>query len=243
VRFGNPAQIGNWKALKPGMDYSKLDDRGIIKEGAYVDETTVIVGAYMMSTVGGQISDVSTSPQVWTRGRVEKVVVMVNNQGLRLVKIRVVQDRIPELGDKFCLTDDHDVLTNNGWKSIKNVTLDDKVLQRNKETGKGEWVNPIETFIFNNTENEMLYDFNSEHRRLIVTGGHRLWTNNGFIKASDVSDTIIMGDDTTNESFTLNKYYKECKVYCISVPEIKIKNQCGLVIPTDTARREQLVHF
>jgi hypothetical protein len=32
---------------------------------------------------------------------VEKVAVMVNNMGLRLVKIRVVQDRIPELGDKF----------------------------------------------------------------------------------------------------------------------------------------------
>jgi hypothetical protein len=83
------------------MDYSKLDDRGIIKEGEYVDETTVIVGAYMTSTEGGSINDVSTAPQVWTRGRVEKVAVMVNNMGLRLVKIRVVQDRIPELGDKF----------------------------------------------------------------------------------------------------------------------------------------------
>ena len=101
VRFGNPAQIGNWKALKPGMDYSKLDERGIIKENAYVDETTIIVGAYMTSMEGGSISDVSTAPQVWTRGRVEKVAVMVNNMGLRLVKIRVVQDRIPELGDKF----------------------------------------------------------------------------------------------------------------------------------------------
>jgi DNA-directed RNA polymerase II subunit RPB2 len=101
VRFGNPALIGNWKDLKPGLDYSKLDDRGIVKEGEYVDENTVIVGAYMMSTTGGQITDASTTPQVWTRGRVEKVVVMVNNLGLRLVKIRVVQDRIPELGDKF----------------------------------------------------------------------------------------------------------------------------------------------
>jgi len=101
VRFGNPAQIGNWKALKPGMDYSKLDDRGIVREGSYVDENTVIVGAYMTSQETGNISDVSTAPQVWTRGRVEKVVVMVNNVGLRLVKIRVVQDRIPELGDKF----------------------------------------------------------------------------------------------------------------------------------------------
>ena len=101
VRFGNPKLIGNWKELRPGMDYSKLDDRGIIREGAYVDETTVIVGAYMMSTSGGQMKDASKTPQVWTRGRVEKVAVMVNNNGMRLVKIRVVQDRIPELGDKF----------------------------------------------------------------------------------------------------------------------------------------------
>ena len=101
VRFGNPKLIGNWKELRPGLDYSKLDDRGIIREGAYVDETTVIVGSYMMSTSGGQMKDASKTPQVWTRGRVEKVVLMVNNKGLRLVKIRVVQDRIPELGDKF----------------------------------------------------------------------------------------------------------------------------------------------
>ena len=101
VRFGNPNQVGNWKTLKPGMDYSKLDDRGLIREGSYVDENTIIVGAYMTSLETGKISDVSTAPQVWTRGRVEKVVVMVNNVGLRLVKIRVVQDRIPELGDKF----------------------------------------------------------------------------------------------------------------------------------------------
>ena len=101
VRFGNPAQIAVWKDLKPGLDYSKLDERGIIREGEYVDENTVIVGAYLMSTTGGTVRDASTTPQVWTRGRVEKVVIMVNNMGLRLVKVRVVQDRVPELGDKF----------------------------------------------------------------------------------------------------------------------------------------------
>ena len=66
-----------------------------------VDENTVIVGAYMLSTLSGTINDASKTPQVWTRGRVEKVVLMVNNLGMRLVKIRVVQDRMPELGDKF----------------------------------------------------------------------------------------------------------------------------------------------
>jgi DNA-directed RNA polymerase II subunit RPB2 len=101
IRFGNPALIGNWKDLRPGLDYSKLDERGIVKEGEYVDENTVIIGAYMSSAISSTINDASKTPQVWTRGRVEKVVVMVNNMGLRLVKIRVVQDRMPELGDKF----------------------------------------------------------------------------------------------------------------------------------------------
>ena len=47
------------------------------------------------------MKDASLTPQVWTRGRVENVVITVSNTGLRLVKIRVVQDRVPELGDKF----------------------------------------------------------------------------------------------------------------------------------------------
>lgn len=101
TRFGNPKNIDMWKDLKPGLDYTKLDDNGIIREGEYVDDETVIVGAFMVGQSGGAAKDVSVTPQVWTRGRVEKVIVTVNNIGLRMVKIRVVQDRKPEIGDKF----------------------------------------------------------------------------------------------------------------------------------------------
>ena len=45
--------------------------------------------------------DASLTAQVWTSGIVEDVVVTINNAGLALVKIRVIQDRVPELGDKF----------------------------------------------------------------------------------------------------------------------------------------------
>ena len=102
IRIGNPANpdLMAWKNLNPGLDYSKLDENGIIKVGEFCDETTAIVGAYLTDEAGG-IKDHSLAPQVWTRGRVEKVVIVVNNQGLRLVKIRISQDRIPELGDKF----------------------------------------------------------------------------------------------------------------------------------------------
>jgi DNA-directed RNA polymerase II subunit RPB2 len=100
TRFGNPAKIITWNDIRPGNDYSKLDDNGLIKVGEYVDENTVIVGAYMMNEKG-EYKDASITPQVWTSGRVESVVTTINNVGLKLIKIRVAHDRIPVLGDKF----------------------------------------------------------------------------------------------------------------------------------------------
>jgi hypothetical protein len=86
--------------LKPGIDYTKLDERGVIRVGEMVDETTVLVGMYLQ-TQTGDMMDASKTAQVWTRGRVEKISVTVNNLGHVMVKVRVVQERIPELGDKF----------------------------------------------------------------------------------------------------------------------------------------------
>lgn len=100
TRIGNPASIGGWTDLRPGLDYMKLDERGIIRVGEYVDEDTVIVGGYIQAEKG-KYKDASMTPKVWTSGIVESVNITVNNNGLRLVKVRVVQDRQPELGDKF----------------------------------------------------------------------------------------------------------------------------------------------
>jgi hypothetical protein len=100
TRIGNPARVPGWTSLRAGVDYSHLDDRGIIRVGEFVDETTVLVGRYMQSQ-SGDMRDASVTAQVWTAGRVEKVSVTTDTQGRALVKIRVVQERIPELGDKF----------------------------------------------------------------------------------------------------------------------------------------------
>lgn len=100
TRIGNPLRIPGWTSLKPGLDYSKLDERGIIRVGSLVNESTVLVGCYLQSA-GGEMRDASLTAQVWTSGRVEKIAVMTNNVGRALIKVRVTQDRIPELGDKF----------------------------------------------------------------------------------------------------------------------------------------------
>jgi DNA-directed RNA polymerase II subunit RPB2 len=100
TRIANPARVPAWTTISPGLDYTKLDERGIVEKGSYVDENTVIIGRYLR-TRGGIYRDASVTPQVWTRGRVEEIAITVNNYGMRLVKIRIVQDRTPELGDKF----------------------------------------------------------------------------------------------------------------------------------------------
>ena len=100
TRIANPKSVAAWTDMKPGMDYSQLDERGIVKVGTYVDENTVIVGR-TIELPTGKLADASEAAQVWTHGRVESVVVLVNNKGLRTIKIRCVEYREPELGDKF----------------------------------------------------------------------------------------------------------------------------------------------
>jgi hypothetical protein len=231
IRIGNPKQIPGWNDLKPNLDYSKLDDTGLIRVGEYVDQNTVIVGGYMISD-SGQMKDSSKTPQVWTRGRVESVVVTVNNAGLRLVKVRVTQDRVPELGDKFCLTDDHDVLTKNrGWVSIADVTIHDQVAQLNKEKNVIEYVQPKETFVFEHTG--QMYEVKTVVGSQYVTAEHRLYVAESeqavpelvpaiqVYKASSKLYHIITENNVRVPIMAIEEHETNRignKVYCISVP-------------------------
>jgi DNA-directed RNA polymerase II subunit RPB2 len=97
----NPRAVPAWTSLRPGLDYSKLDERGIIREGEYVDENTVLVGRYMVVPITNEIKDASVTPELYTKGRVDSVVVLHQGDGHLLVKIRILEVRIPVLGDKF----------------------------------------------------------------------------------------------------------------------------------------------
>ncbi len=231
IRIGNPKQIPGWNDLKPNLDYSKLDDNGLVRIGEYVDQNTVIIGGYMIG-LGGQMKDASKTPQVWTRGRVESVVVTMNNNGLRLVKVRLTQDRVPELGDKFCLTDDHDVLTKNrGWISIADVTVDDEVAQLNTFKSTTEFVQPTYTFVFNHSGE--MYEINTVVGTQYVTGNHRLYvaesetTTPTLITAAEVYTSapklyyIITENNVYVPIMNIEKHERNKlgdKVYCISVP-------------------------
>lgn len=98
--ISNPGMVSAWNSLKPGLDYSRLDERGIIRVGEIVDDHTVLVGRYMVIPATNEVKDDSITPGLFTGGRVDSVVVLHQNEGM-LVKIRIIEMRIPELGDKF----------------------------------------------------------------------------------------------------------------------------------------------
>jgi DNA-directed RNA polymerase II subunit RPB2 len=101
IRIGNPNVITSWMSIRPGYDYSMLDDDGIIKEGSMITDKTVLVGRYMTLPESGLVRDASVLPTVFTEGRVEKVTVLHQANGYRLVHVRIFEVRVPELGDKF----------------------------------------------------------------------------------------------------------------------------------------------
>ena len=249
TRIANPANVPGWLNLKPGVDYRKLDERGIVKKGEYVDENTVIVGRYIQSQKG-EMNDASVTAQVWTSGIVEEVVVTINNKGLALVKIRIIQDRVPELGDKFCLTDDHDILTRTrGWVSINNIKLDDEVAQLNRDTNTMEYVKPKEIFEFDCSDEE-LYEVETQGISLKTTMNHRMWIqenkNNNkkykLIEARNIIDIDVTYQGIDTEHFVkggsgrLTRY--SGKVYCISVPsEVFLVRRNGRIVFTGNSNR------
>ena len=108
TEFGNPATDPRFREIvsrKEGYNYDYLDADGIIKVGSPVDDKTILVGILTPSSnASGQIkgySDASSAPKRGQTGIVDAVYRYPTSDGLRGVKVRVAEHRIPVLGDKF----------------------------------------------------------------------------------------------------------------------------------------------
>ncbi len=124
-------------------------------------------------------------------GFVDKIYRGRNSEGFSFVKMRVRSERIPTIGDKFCLTPDHEVMTKNrGWVPIAEVTKEDLVAQLNRETMKMEYRNP--TDIIRLDVDEDVYEVETQGISLKTTMNHRMFvkprdhTSFKFLEAKDV---------------------------------------------------------
>ncbi len=91
-------------------NYSKLGDDGFVPENTYVDTDDILIGKYvplrvptgMVIPAGAKrFRDVSRTMRNNETGWVDRVFKNRNGEGYSFAKVRVRQDRIPEIGDKF----------------------------------------------------------------------------------------------------------------------------------------------
>ena len=90
------------KKTRPGFNYNELDERGIIKENTMMDDKTVVIGKITYSKESpDDVSDESICPKKGQIGYVDKTYITDNDEGRRIAKVRIREDREPSIGDKF----------------------------------------------------------------------------------------------------------------------------------------------
>ena len=92
----------NISRLKPGYDYSLLDDKGLVKENTPINDKVTIIGRVTTTSDNqNSMSDNSVFTKKGQLGFVDKSFITENEEGKRLAKIRIREDRTPSLGDKM----------------------------------------------------------------------------------------------------------------------------------------------
>ena len=90
------------RGLKPGYDYSYLDKWGIIKENTEINDKIVLIGKV---TSDSEDSEVVSDSSVFTKkgqlGFVDKVFITEGEEGFRIAKVRIREERLPAMGDKM----------------------------------------------------------------------------------------------------------------------------------------------
>ena len=93
----------NVVGMKPGYEYSNLNKHGLIKENTIMDDKKVVIGKITNNPSNpGTYLDNSITPKKGQLGYVDKSFITDGEEGFRIAKVRIREERIPAIGDKFC---------------------------------------------------------------------------------------------------------------------------------------------
>jgi hypothetical protein len=190
------------KGIKHG-NYNKINMHGFITENTEIENRDIIISKVIPikenrndPTKVIKYEDQSKSFRTTEETYVDKNYTGRNGEGCNFAKSRVRIFRKPVIGDKFCLTDDHDVLTlDRGWVPIANITMEDRVAQLNRKTNKLEYVIPLETLVFDHEGG--MYEVETPDISQKTTLNHRMWvkrrdhTEYELIQAKDIIGEIV----------------------------------------------------
>lgn len=137
-------------------DYSQLQENGVPLIGAQLTPNSIVIGAVhsspdpenkqrMVERCASQMVKLAHGEV----GFVDKVIWTKNKDGRPRVEVSVSTMRMPSWGDKFCLTQEHDVLTQRGWVPIQQLSLRDAVATLDAATLQFTYEPPQAVVAFN----------------------------------------------------------------------------------------------
>lgn len=100
------------------FNFSKLDDKGIVRAGVFVGSGDVIVARVQVKTTKQGLeekTDASVIIKSGEEGFVDKIFYSTSPDGYKIVKIKIRSYKIPEIGDKVC--------SRNAQKGTVGITL------------------------------------------------------------------------------------------------------------------------
>ena len=195
--FTNVESEANVVGTKPGYDYSKLDKFGLIRENTPVDDKTVLVG---LTVSGSENKDVrvdgSKVPKKGQLGTVDKAFITDGEEGFRIAKIRIREERIPNLGDKMaCALPTQQVLTHLGWIEIKDIDITIHKVATLDVNGNMCYEYPVNKFEYDH--NGEMYYVKNKQVHVICTLNHKLYVKKRlgkiyeFIEAKDAIGKML----------------------------------------------------
>lgn len=181
-----------------------------------------------MSTKSFCKRDQSVSIRNNEHGYVEKVMVMSNSDNMKSAKVQVRTQYVPEVGDKFCLTDDHFVLTSKGWKPIAEIRTGDNIAVLTNDYILN-YEHPIKIYA-SLIKNQYLYHVKNEKIDLLTTDNHKMF--NSFIKTHHFLTNLPNITNVNHFSEAKHCYRKPCYYYCTAkntIGSTNIKNIYSLM--------------
>ena len=100
--FTNIEKKQNVSRLKEDHDYSQLDDAGLVKENTPINDKVILIG-HVSSTTDqkGEYTDDSVTTKKGQLGFVDKSFISEGEEGFRIAKVRIREERLPAIGDKM----------------------------------------------------------------------------------------------------------------------------------------------
>jgi DNA-directed RNA polymerase II subunit RPB2 len=100
--FANIDEKPKVSGIKEGFDYSKLDKYGLVKENTKMDEKVILIGQLSNNPENkGAYIDASHTTKKGQLGFVDKSFMTEGEEGFRIAKVRIREERLPSIGDKM----------------------------------------------------------------------------------------------------------------------------------------------